>query len=47
MILPHPQPEHETYLILPWIGIGSSKFSDWKDRFGKVNEHTPAKKRRR
>jgi putative transposase len=22
-----------------WIGIGSSKFHDWKDRFGQVNEH--------
>jgi putative transposase len=25
--------------FLPWIGIGSSKFHDWKGRFGKVNEH--------
>ena len=25
--------------FLPWIGIGSSKFHDWKHRFGKVNEH--------
>ena len=25
--------------ILPWIGIGTSKFHDWKARFGKVNEH--------
>jgi putative transposase len=24
---------------LPWIGIGTSKFHDWKRRFGKVNEH--------
>jgi putative transposase len=24
---------------LPWIGIGTSKFHDWKQRFGKVNEH--------
>ena len=22
-----------------WIGIASSKFHDWKRRFGKVNEH--------
>jgi putative transposase len=22
-----------------WIGIGASKFHDWKQRFGKVNEH--------
>ena len=27
--------------ILPWIGIGTSKFHDWKARFGKVNEHNP------
>jgi putative transposase len=25
--------------MLPWIGIGTSKFHDWKQRFGKVNEH--------
>lgn len=25
--------------FLTWIGIGSSKFWDWKLRFGKVNEH--------
>ena len=25
--------------FLPWIGIGTSKFHDWKSRFGKVNEH--------
>jgi putative transposase len=24
---------------LPWLGIGTSKFHDWKQRFGKVNEH--------
>jgi putative transposase len=24
---------------MPWIGIGASKFHDWKLRFGKVNEH--------
>ena len=24
---------------MPWIGIGASKFHDWKQRFGKVNEH--------
>jgi transposase-like protein len=24
---------------LPWLGIGASKFHDWKQRFGKVNEH--------
>ena len=25
--------------FLPWLGIGASKFYDWKQRFGKVNEH--------
>jgi transposase InsO family protein len=25
--------------FLPWIDIGTSKFHDWKQRFGKVNEH--------
>jgi hypothetical protein len=25
--------------FLPWIGIGSSKYHDWIQRFGKVNEH--------
>ncbi len=25
--------------FLPWLGIGTSKFYDWKARFGKVNEH--------
>lgn len=25
--------------FLPWLGIGASKFHDWKQRFGKVNEH--------
>jgi putative transposase len=25
--------------LLRWVGIGTSKFHDWKHRFGKVNEH--------
>ena len=25
--------------FLPWVGIATSKFHDWKHRFGKVNEH--------
>jgi putative transposase len=25
--------------MLPWVGVGTSKFHDWKARFGKVNEH--------
>ena len=26
-------------LVLRWVGITSSKYHDWKKRFGKVNEH--------
>ena len=25
--------------LVGWIGVSRSKFSDWKDRYGKVNEH--------
>jgi putative transposase len=25
--------------LLSWIGLGTSKFHDWKHRYGKVNEH--------
>ena len=25
--------------FMPWLGIGASKFYDWKARFGQVNEH--------
>ena len=25
--------------FMPWLGIGASKFYDWRARFGKVNEH--------
>ena len=25
--------------FMPWIGIGRSKYEDWRTRFGKVNEH--------
>jgi putative transposase len=25
--------------FLPWVGISTSKFHNWKERFGKVNEH--------
>ena len=25
--------------LLAWVGLGTSKFHDWKRRFGKVNEH--------
>jgi putative transposase len=24
---------------MPWLGIGRSKYEDWRQRFGKVNEH--------
>ena len=23
----------------PWLGIGASKFYDWRERYGRVNEH--------
>jgi transposase InsO family protein len=25
--------------FLPWLGIGASKFYDWRQRYGRVNEH--------
>jgi transposase InsO family protein len=25
--------------FMPWLGIGTSKFYDWRARFGRVNEH--------
>ena len=25
--------------LLVWLGIGASKFHDWRKRYGKVNEH--------
>ena len=25
--------------LVGWIGIGASKFFDWKRRYGQVNEH--------
>ena len=25
--------------LLGWLGLGTSKFHDWKGRYGKVNEH--------
>jgi transposase InsO family protein len=25
--------------LLRWLGLGASKFHDWKQRYGKVNEH--------
>ena len=25
--------------LLGWLGLGTSKFHDWKHRYGKVNEH--------
>jgi putative transposase len=25
--------------FMPWIGIGRSKYEDWRQRFGQVNEH--------
>ena len=31
--------EIPTYRFLGWISLGTSKFHDWKTRYGKVNEH--------
>ena len=25
--------------LLGWLGLGTSKFHDWKHRYGQVNEH--------
>jgi hypothetical protein len=25
--------------LLTWLNLGTSKFHDWRDRYGKVNEH--------
>ena len=31
--------ELPTYRFVSWLGIASSKFYDWRDRYGKANEH--------
>ena len=31
--------ELPTSRLVRWVGVGRSKFYDWIDRFGKVNEH--------
>ena len=31
--------ELATGRFIDWIGMNSSKFYDWKRRYGKVNEH--------
>jgi len=31
--------ELPAYRLLGWLELGSSKFHDWKQRYGKVNEH--------
>lgn len=31
--------ELPTGKLVQWVGVGSSKFYDWKRRYGKVNEH--------
>ena len=28
--------------IVAWLGVGGSKYFDWKKRYGKVNEHNGA-----
>jgi hypothetical protein len=25
--------------FIPWLGVTASKFYDWRERYGKVNEH--------
>ena len=27
------------FCLLLWLGLGTSKWHDWKKRYGKVNEH--------
>jgi hypothetical protein len=31
--------ELPTRRLLGWLGLGTSKFHTWKDRYGQVNEH--------
>jgi hypothetical protein len=31
--------ELPTRQLLAWLGLGASKFHQWKNRYGKVNEH--------
>ena len=35
----HQRTEIPAQRFVGWLGIGPSKFHDWKDRYGKVNEH--------
>jgi len=35
----HRRAELPVGRLVKWIGIGSSKFYDWKQRYGQVNEH--------
>ena len=28
--------------FVAWLGVGASKFYDWRERYGKVNEHNAA-----
>ena len=35
----HERTEIPARQFVGWLGIGSSKFLDWKDRYGKQNEH--------
>ena len=36
---PGPKTEFAARRLRWWVGIGASRFQDWKARFGKVNEH--------
>ena len=37
-----PTAELPARRLLGWLGLGTSKFHDWKHRYGKVNEHNGA-----
>jgi hypothetical protein len=36
------RPEIPDKQIVAWLGVGGSKYFDWKKRYGKVNEHNGA-----
>jgi len=35
----HERTEISSRHLVRWIGVGQSKYFDWKERYGKVNEH--------
>ncbi len=38
----NPRTEVPAKQIVAWLGVGGSKYFDWKKRYGKVNEHNGA-----